>query len=475
MPRSLLVLFAFFILSFTSPALADWENAGRIAISGDYTQRVLGVSSRTPVDRIRFTAGNRSVVCNRVVAGFRNGEQAVVFSGRLESGRTRGVHLAQPRYLRSLSFFCRGARGNNASVQVALRTDSRYNRGRRDDYDDRDWLAPGFDRVGAVSFTRRPEREVEVTEFKGPVDIIRLTARRGGAVCERVDAVFGNGNRRPVFSGRIREGAYQDIVLRNERNVRKLIFFCRADRVSERTRLLVSGRYSGPSVFVDPQNQGNFQVFGPGGGAASAATFGRSYARRFINLDYSGRVRGLLLGARGGALRCDRVTALLANGSQRTLFAGFLREREIRTITFNQPRNIRGVIATCRSGRNDRRADLVVGAVSGRGAQAATPDRFTRVGSVRFGETFTRRVLNPASYGRIGTLRFRAAGGNVRCDRIIAVFRNGARRELFSGRIASGETRVNRFDNPRNIRELIIVCRAGRSGDATARLVVSAR
>lgn len=224
---------------FTTAAQADsWKRYGSAEFSTRVDRQVESARFRGHVDRIRLTARGSGVICRRVVAEFGNNQRREIFSGRIRRGRSRVIDLpGKERRVDRLMLVCRATeRGrDHARVLIAARVDDRR-RGRR-----RNRI--GWERLGAVVLHDRLEREVESVRG-GTMDRLRFTPRHSSIVCRRIVAVFGNGKRQEVFSGRIRRNERQVVDLPgDERRVKRLIFRCRAThRGNDRARLLIDGR-----------------------------------------------------------------------------------------------------------------------------------------------------------------------------------------------------------------------------------------
>jgi hypothetical protein len=105
-----------------------------------------------------------------------------------------------------------------------------------------------WDRIGSVDVGYRGDRDVKGFDLGGPVERLQLRAERSSVNCRSVTADFGNGNRRPIFSGRIRQGATADINLPGDaRTLRGLAFNCGADERRGATLQIMAdvGRYRG--------------------------------------------------------------------------------------------------------------------------------------------------------------------------------------------------------------------------------------
>jgi hypothetical protein len=93
---------------------------------------------------------------------------------------------------------------------------------------------------------RGPDRDARSFDLGGPVERLQLRAERSDIDCRSVVARFGNGSRRDVFHGRLRQGRTADIDMPGAaRGLNGLIFTCSAtDRRGATIRISADvGRY----------------------------------------------------------------------------------------------------------------------------------------------------------------------------------------------------------------------------------------
>jgi hypothetical protein len=84
-------------------------------------------------------------------------------------------------------------------------------------------------RPGPGMMMRGADRDVRTFNLGGPVERLQLRAERSDIECRSVAARFGNGSRRDIFHGRLRQGRTADIDLPGAaRNLNGLIFTCTA-------------------------------------------------------------------------------------------------------------------------------------------------------------------------------------------------------------------------------------------------------
>jgi hypothetical protein len=68
-------------------------------------------------------------------------------------------------------------------------------------------IMPAFaawDRIGSLNVAAGKVQEFNMENFKG--NVIGLTARESDVMCDRVTAVFANGDTRPIFKGKLPKG-----------------------------------------------------------------------------------------------------------------------------------------------------------------------------------------------------------------------------------------------------------------------------
>jgi hypothetical protein len=88
---------------------------------------------------------------------------------------------------------------------------------------------PGFDRIGSVDFSFRPDRETEYGTFGGRVDALSFHARNGAVTCNEITATFNNGQTRLLYRGTLPRD--RDVVVDlpgRDRLIRRIDFDCRS-------------------------------------------------------------------------------------------------------------------------------------------------------------------------------------------------------------------------------------------------------
>jgi hypothetical protein len=90
-------------------------------------------------------------------------------------------------------------------------------------------LAADWQRIETVNVTRAQDRDSTSPDFGGPVERLRFTARESTIQCRNISAVFANGNRQELFSGRIAQGQSKTVDLPGaQRRISRLNFNCHA-------------------------------------------------------------------------------------------------------------------------------------------------------------------------------------------------------------------------------------------------------
>jgi hypothetical protein len=89
-----------------------------------------------------------------------------------------------------------------------------------------------WDRIGSIDVAARQMQEFNMEDFKG--NVIGLTARESDVMCDRVTAVFTDGNMRRLFRGKLPQGLSIRIDL-PPGAVQRVTFNCHAVRGSEAT------------------------------------------------------------------------------------------------------------------------------------------------------------------------------------------------------------------------------------------------
>ena len=220
-----------------------------------------------------------------------------------------------------------------------------------------------WDRIGTIDVSRGRDRDVRNFDLGGSVESLRLQADRADIYCRSVDATFGNGRTRTVFSGNLREGRMTNVDLPGgDRNVRRLAFNCSSDE----------WRGGTVRIFADVGRYRSEWMRSPNWGAMWAHVFNWG-SNTVNNWQYAGDVRfegrhdseSTFTGWRGrnsvsialkpmdANARCSRVTATFANGQTRDLAirnGDFLQQGEYTKLDLpGDRRNVTSLSMTCRA------------------------------------------------------------------------------------------------------------------------------
>lgn len=88
---------------------------------------------------------------------------------------------------------------------------------------------PGWDRIGSVDFSFRPDHETEYGNFGGRVERLAFRARNGTVTCRRITATFNTGQTREIYRGALQRG--RDVIVDlpgQARLIRRIDFDCRS-------------------------------------------------------------------------------------------------------------------------------------------------------------------------------------------------------------------------------------------------------
>jgi hypothetical protein len=205
---------------------------------------------------------------------------------------------------------------------------------------------PGFDHIGSVDFSFRPDRETEYGTFGGRVDALNFRARNGTVRCNEITATFNNGQTRLLYRGTL--PADRDVLVDlpgRDRMIRRIDFDCRSTfpRV---TRVDIAAdigpyraewrrspdwerRWSRMFNWDDDRFAGGSGVTGPLYGGTGPATgwvtvgsevFDGLYDQETTITGLEGRdVNRIALRPVDDDARCSHVTATFANGTTREL------------------------------------------------------------------------------------------------------------------------------------------------------------
>jgi hypothetical protein len=211
---------------------------------------------------------------------------------------------------------------------------------------------PGWDRIGSVDFSFRPDHETEYGNFGGRVQRLSFRARNGSVMCNRISATFNNGRTRELYRGSLQRG--RDVVVDlpgQSRLIRRIDFNCRsmAPRVTRVDIAADIGRYradwrrspdwdrvwSRMFNWTDDQYGDNRYDYRYGGAGRDRLTgplntagwitlgsevFDGRYDRETTVTGFGGRdVERIGVRPVNNDARCSRITATFANGMTREL------------------------------------------------------------------------------------------------------------------------------------------------------------
>ncbi len=501
----------------TRPAMAkDWSPVTSMDLTGGFDDPQTWDQFEAPVSALRFSAVHGPVRCRRIVAVYADGTRQQIFSGRIEHNTFRDADFDGESHVTALDMNCRAGGDGRARLRIEANFDGgafeeageaaflsaqQQDRLRRERFNANrgaEYYGEDFTRIGRATFGPRLEREVEYSAFPGRISELRLRARGSSIRCVSVVATFANGNSREVFQGIIAEGSSRRISFRNDRRVNRLVFVCQAER-RDQGAIIISGRYdrsdrdrAGRGARVD------WVRFG-------TTRFGRRTEVEQIFNRFSGPVSRIGIRPLDDDARCTRIIATFANGRTRDLpfGRGLLEEDRLYTVDLpGNQRNVRRLALVCRAvgardvtlaiygirieDRNNRgrggrdfdgqdggfrdpgfeddrrRADPRIDRIRvDRGIREFGPG-WTRVGRVTFGERLEREVQYTDFPAAVSGIRLQARGSNIRCRRVSARFRNGDRRDVFSGIIPVGTSKILSFRRDRFVTSMSFVCQAER-------------
>ena len=202
-------------------------------------------------------------------------------------------------------------------------------------------VRPGWDHIGSVDFSFRPDHETEYGTFGGRVEQLAFRARNGSVTCNAITATFNNGRTRALYRGTLQRG--RDVVVDlpgRSRIIRRIDFDCRSiaprvtrvdiaadvgryraewrrspewNRVWSRMFNWDDDRYAGDYGPPPPVTAGGWMTLG-------AETFTGRFDRETTIAGLDGRdVDRLALRPVNDDARCSRVAATFANGMTREL------------------------------------------------------------------------------------------------------------------------------------------------------------
>ena len=186
-----------------------------------------------------------------------------------------------------------------------------------------------WDNIGSVSVSHRSDRDTRYFDLGGPVDRLNLRAEGSTIDCRSVNATFGNGRTRQIYSGRLYAGRVANVDLPgNDRNIKRLAFNCRAQEFGGGTIRIAADIGSHRDAWRRNPNFGRMwaKVFNWGSTAvnnwkyAGQVSFEGPRDRESAFTGWRGRnVDSIALKPLNASARCSRVTAMFGNGRTRVL------------------------------------------------------------------------------------------------------------------------------------------------------------
>ena len=247
----------------------------------------------------------------------------------------------------------------------------------------------GWDRIGSVEFSFRPDRETEYGNFGGRVERLSLQARNADVRCQSVTATFNNGRTARLYRGTLQRG--RNVVMDvpgQSRAIRRIDFNCRSLERREATVDISAdiGRYradwrrspdwdrvwSRMFNWTDDRFGDNrdYRYGGAGDDRIGGwVTLGREVFdgrsdRETTFAGFAGRnTERLAVRALDDDARCSRITATFNNGQTRALNIGegnLLREDRVYELDLpGRSRDVSRVDMTCHA-ENGRQVTMLV-------------------------------------------------------------------------------------------------------------------
>ncbi|MBS0279169.1 MAG: hypothetical protein JSR81_16220 [Proteobacteria bacterium] len=186
-----------------------------------------------------------------------------------------------------------------------------------------------WDNIGSVSVSHRSDRDTRTFDLGGPVDRINLRAEGSNIDCRAVNATFGNGRTRQIYSGRLYAGRVANVDLPGrDRNITRLAFNCRAQEFGGGTIRIAADIGSHRDEWRRNPNFGRVwaKVFNWGSNAVNnwryvgQVSFEGRRDRETAFTGWRGRnVDSIALKPLDANARCSRVSAVFGNGRARIL------------------------------------------------------------------------------------------------------------------------------------------------------------
>ena len=186
-----------------------------------------------------------------------------------------------------------------------------------------------WDSIGSVNVSHGRDRDVHNFDLGGPVDRLQLRVENNGVECRSVNATFGNGTTRQIFSGRLYENRPTTIDLPgNNRNIKRLAFNCSAGKWRDATIRIAADIGSHRAEWQHNPDFGRVwaRMFNWGSDAVNNWQYvgqesfeGRRDSENVFT-GWRGRsINAIALKPLDASARCSRVTAMFKNGRTRNL------------------------------------------------------------------------------------------------------------------------------------------------------------
>jgi hypothetical protein len=213
----LLALAALAGAGVASPAFADWDNIGTIAVSYGMDHDTASPDFGGPVQSLRFTAVGGDVQCRTIRATYSNGTSSDLLNGLLRQGQARSADMpGAGRAIRRLDFVCHAFSHSGATIRMDADIGQYRAQWRASPEWSRTWsrfLHWADNNMGAVSAGMSANNWVLIgsAQFNGTSDrdggaagqagrgITELGFKpaNGDAVCSRVNVRLASGALRP--------------------------------------------------------------------------------------------------------------------------------------------------------------------------------------------------------------------------------------------------------------------------------------
>jgi hypothetical protein len=217
--------------------------------------------------------------------------------------------------------------------------------------------------IGSVNVRHGRDRDVRTFDLGGPVDRLQLRVEDNAVECRSVNATFGNGTTRQIFSGRLYENRPTTIDLPgNNRNIKRLSFTCSAGKWHDATIRIAADIGSHRDEWRRNPNFGRVwaHMFNWGSNAVNNWQYvgqERFEGRRDSESAFTGwrgrSTNAIALKPLDASARCSRVTARFHNGRTRDLNVNngdFMRQGQYYKIDLpGDQRNLTSLNLRCRA------------------------------------------------------------------------------------------------------------------------------